>query len=343
MNSGESVAEQNKLRLMVTGVAGFIGFHTAKRLLDRGYQVAGVDNLNDYYSTALKNDRLQAISSHAGFEFHRVDLADKTACEALFDRTRPTHVLHLAAQPGVRYSRDHPHAYNDSNATAFLNVLEGCRHTKVRHLVYASSSSVYGNSPTTPYRVGDEVDQPVSLYAATKRANELTAHAYCHLYGFAVTGLRYFTVYGPWGRPDMAVYLFTDAIKAGRPIDIFNNGDLKRDFTFIDDIAEGSCRVLLQPQAAAADDNGASGDLPCRLYNIGNNRPEMVSDLIDTLEDLLGKKAIKNYVGMQAGDVFQTFADIEPLKRDFAFEPATPLREGLKRFVDWHEAYCNRA
>ena len=325
---------------MVTGAAGFIGFHNANRLLGSGYQVVGVDNLNDYYDPALKQARLAELKGTADFTFHQVDLADQDATATVFDHAKPTHVLHLAAQPGVRYSIDHPHAYNASNCTAFLNVIEGCRHARTEHLVYASSSSVYGNSPNTPYRVGDPVEHPISLYAATKRSNELTAHAYSHLYGLVVTGLRYFTVYGPWGRPDMAVYLFTEAIKAGRPINVFNKGDLRRDFTYIDDITHGTCEVLLSPQAAACIDNGSVGDLPYRLYNIGNNRPEVLGKLITTLEEIIGRKAIRNEVGMQPGDVFQTYADTAPLERDFGFKPSTPLEAGLKRFVDWHDRYC---
>ncbi len=331
--------DPNTPKILVTGAAGFIGFHTVSQLLERGAEVIGVDNLNDYYSPRLKRDRLAKLQERNRFSFRELDLAVRTEAEAVFAESNPTHVLHLAAQPGVRHSIDHPHAYNDANATAFLNVLEGCRHGGVSHLVYASSSSVYGNKPETPYKVGDAVDQPISLYAATKRANELTAHAYSHLYGLTVTGLRYFTVYGPWGRPDMAVYLFTEAIKAGRAIDVFNNGDLRRDFTFVDDIAQGTCRVLLSPQAEAREDNCPAPNLPYRLYNIGNNRPEVLATLIETLEELIGRKALKNNLGMQPGDVYQTFADIAPLKRDFGFEPATQLRDGLRQFVAWHDAY----
>lgn len=327
------------MTILVTGAAGFIGFHTVQKLLARGHTVTGVDSLNDYYDPALKRARLRELVAASGFAFRQLDLADRAATEMLFDELRPSHVLHLAAQPGVRYSIDHPHVYNDSNSTAFLNVLEGCRHCGTGHLVYASSSSVYGNNPNTPYRVGDPVDRPISLYAATKRANELSAHAYSHLYGLAVTGLRYFTVYGPWGRPDMAVFLFTEAIKAGKPINVFNHGDLRRDFTYVDDIAEGTCRALLSPQAAATADNGSIGDLPYRLYNIGNHKPEILGELIEMLEDLIGRKAIRNEIGMQPGDVYQTFADTAPLERDFGYKPSTPLSEGLRRFVEWHNGY----
>ena len=332
---------QNKEQpILVTGAAGFIGFHSAIRLLQAGRKVTGVDNLNAYYDPGLKRARLDQLRRFEGFSFRELDLAGTSVTEDLFAELAPEYVLHLAAQPGVRYSIDHPHAYIDSNSAAFLNVLEGCRHSGVKHLVYASSSSVYGNSVKTPYRVGDAVDQPISLYAATKRANELTAYAYSHLYGLTVTGLRYFTVYGPWGRPDMAVYLFTEAIKAGRPINVFNRGDLRRDFTYVDDITEGTCRVLLNPQAAARADNGAAGDLPYRLYNIGNNSPEILGELISALEDLIGREALRNECDMQPGDVHQTFADTAPLERDFGFKPATPLREGLKRFVEWHNGYA---
>ncbi|MEX0344181.1 MAG: SDR family NAD(P)-dependent oxidoreductase [Rhizobiaceae bacterium] len=337
------MSDQHKARILVTGAAGFIGFHTVSRLLEQGADVIGVDSLNDYYSPELKRARLALLESKARFSFVKLDLSDRSGTEALFSDVNPAKVLHLAAQPGVRYSIDHPHAYNDANSTAFLNVLEGCRHRNIDHLVFASSSSVYGNNPDTPYRVGDPVDRPISLYAATKRSNELVAHAYCHLYGFPVTGLRYFTVYGPWGRPDMAVYLFTEAIKAGLPIDVFNRGNLKRDFTYVDDVAEGTCRVLLSPQADAQNDNGAVPGHPYRLYNIGNHRPEMLETLIGTLEDLIGRKAIRNDRGMQAGDVYQTFADISPLTRDFGFEPKTPLRDGLRQFVDWHDFHHGKA
>ena len=323
----------------MTGVAGFIGFHCASHLLSDGAEIVGVDNLNDYYDPALKRARLERLVNRRGFAFHQLDLANREATENLFDAISPGRVLHLAAQPGVRHSIEHPHAYNDANSTAFLNVLEGCRHAKAGHLVYASSSSVYGDNPRAPCKIGDNVDHPISLYAATKRANELSAHAYCHLYGFAVTGLRYFTVYGPWGRPDMAVFLFTEAIKAGRPIDVFNGGDLKRDFTYVDDIVEGTCRVLLRPQAEGREDNGVGGNLPYRLYNIGNNRPEVVGRLIETLEELIGRDAVCNNMSMQPGDVYRTYADTAPLERDFGFKPSTSLRDGLRRFVEWHNSY----
>ncbi len=336
------MADDENRRILVTGAAGFVGYHVISQLLDHGCNVVGADNMNNYYTPALKQARLDHLAGRAGFSFEKLDLADQKSCEALFDKIMPTHVLHLAAQPGVRYSIDNPHAYNDSNSTAFLHVLEGCRHGRVEHLVFASSSSVYGNSKKIPYRVGDPVDQPISLYAATKRANELTAYTYSHLYGLQVTGLRYFTVYGPWGRPDMAVYLFSEAIKAGKPINVFNHGDLRRDFTFATDIAKGTCRVLLDGQAPARDDNGAAGDLPYRLYNIGNHKPEELLDLISTLEELIGRKAIRKNREMQPGDVYQTFADIGPLERDFGFKPSTPLREGLKRFVDWHDAHAGK-
>lgn len=328
--------------IVVTGAAGFIGYHAASHLLRKGFAVTGVDSLNDYYDPRLKRARIEQLANSTDFAFRHLDLADRTTTEALFADLRPTHVLHLAAQPGVRHSIDHPHVYNDSNATAFLNVLEGCRHAETQHLTYASSSSVYGNSPETPYRVGDAVDRPISLYAATKRANELTAHAYSHLYGLAVTGLRFFTVYGPWGRPDMAVFLFTEAIKAGRPINVFNHGDMRRDFTYVDDIVEAACRVLLSQQARGRADNGGEGEAPYRLYNIGNNRPEVLGELIATLEELIGRQAVRRDCDMQPGDVYQTYADTAPLERDFSFKPSTPLRQGLKRFVEWHDVYAGR-
>ncbi|MGN6551303.1 MAG: NAD-dependent epimerase/dehydratase family protein [Pararhizobium sp.] len=323
--------------ILVTGVAGFIGYHVARRLFDLGYAVVGVDSMNAYYDPALKEARLAELRKLEGFRFERVDLADRAACEALFTELRPEGVVHLAAQPGVRYSIDHPHAYGESNLTAFLNVLEGARHNGCRHLVYASSSSVYGMGKELPYSTDQNVDRPVSLYAATKKANELMAHAYSHLYRIPMTGLRFFTVYGPWGRPDMAVWSFTEAIKAGRPIKVFNHGDMRRDFTYIDDIAEGVVRVLAGPPA----DDGAGA--PSRLYNIGNNRPEPLLGLIETLERLIGRPAKRKLLPMQPGDVYETYADISALERDFGFKPATPLETGLARFVAWHDAYAGRS
>lgn len=319
--------------ILVTGAAGFIGFHVAQRLLRLGYGVVGVDNLNTYYDVGLKQARLAELDGAPGFRFERIDLADRGACAALFGTGRPAGVVHLAAQPGVRYSIDHPHAYADSNLTAFLNVLEGVRHGQCRHLVYASSSSVYGMGRDLPYSVEQNVDRPISLYAATKKANELMAHAYSHLYRTPMTGLRFFTVYGPWGRPDMAVYSFTEAIKAGRPIKVFNNGDMRRDFTYVDDIVEGIVRVLASPPADEGD------EAPYRLYNIGNSRPEGLLHLIETLEKLIGKPAEKVFLPMQPGDVYETYADIEALTRDFGFRPRTSIEEGLARFVEWHGSY----
>lgn len=322
--------------VLVTGSAGFIGFHTARRLLGLGYDVVGVDNLNAYYDVALKEARLSELDGEERFRFERIDLSDRDACAKLFETVRPAGVVHLAAQPGVRYSIDHPHVYADSNLTGFLNVLEGVRHAKCRHLVYASSSSVYGLGRELPYSVGQDVDRPISLYAATKKANELMAHSYAHLYRTPMTGLRFFTVYGPWGRPDMAVYSFTEAIKAGRPIKVFNNGDMRRDFTYVDDIVEGVVRVLAAPPA---DDGEAA---PYRLYNIGNSRPEGLLHMIETLERLIGRKAEKVFLPMQPGDVYETYADISDTTRDFGFEPTTSIETGLAKFVEWHDAYTRR-
>jgi UDP-glucuronate 4-epimerase len=322
--------------ILVTGAAGFVGFHVVRRLHELGYRVTGVDNLNSYYDVRLKEARLAELRHLPEFRFEKLDLADGDACAALFERARPQGVVHLAAQPGVRYSIDNPLAYGDRNLTAFLNILEGVRHGKCRHLVYASSSSVYGLGRDLPYSVDQNVDKPISLYAATKKANELMAHAYSHLYRVPMTGLRFFTVYGPWGRPDMAVYSFTEAIKAGRPINVFNNGDMRRDFTYIDDIVEGVVRVLAGPP----EDDGK--EAPYRLYNIGNSRPEGLLHLIETLERLIGRPAEKNFLPMQPGDVYETYADISALNRDFGFEPTTSIEEGLAKFVEWHDGYTRQ-
>ncbi|MEM7237980.1 MAG: NAD-dependent epimerase [Pseudomonadota bacterium] len=330
--------------VLVTGAAGFIGYHLAARLLDAGVAVTGLDNMNAYYDPALKRARLAELDGRPGFAFHRADLADREAVTALIAAAVPTHVVHLAAQAGVRYSIENPHAYADANLTGFLNVLDACRHAGVRHLVYASSSSVYGGNTRQPFRVGESVDHPVSLYAATKKANELMAHSYAHLYALPATGLRFFTVYGPWGRPDMAYYLFTRAILAGEPIKVFNHGDMRRDFTYIDDIVEGVCRLI--PRAPAPDpgfdrarpDPGTSW-APHRLYNIGNDSPESLGDLIATLETLLGRTADKTYLPMPPGDVQSTWADVSALTRDVGFRPATPLADGLARFVAWYRDY----
>jgi len=317
---------------MVTGAAGFIGMHVCERLLRQGHAVVGVDNLNDYYEVSLKQARQARLESHAGFSFHRLDLADRDGVQALFDDVRPERVIHLAAQAGVRYSLQHPEAYVDSNLVGFANVLEGCRSVKVEHLVFASSSSVYGANTKLPYSESDPVDHPVSLYAASKKANELMAHSYAHLYGIACTGLRFFTVYGPWGRPDMAYFSFTRDILAGRPIRIFNHGDMQRDFTYIDDIVDGMMRVLAHVPARDAD--GA----PWVIYNIGNDRPVRLGDFVDILERALGKKAVRKMEAMQPGDVLSTHADISALRR-LGYDPATSIEQGLNAFVAWYRQY----
>jgi UDP-glucuronate 4-epimerase len=327
--------------LLVTGCAGFIGFHLAKRLLEAGKPVIGLDNLNDYYDPALKLARLELLKRYPGFVFLKLDLADRAGIKALFDQHRFTRVIHLAAQAGVRYSLQNPHAYADSNLEGFVNILEGCRHTECRHLVFASSSSVYGANTKLPFSVHDNVDHPVSLYAATKKAGELMAHTYSHLYRLPVTGLRFFTVYGPWGRPDMALFLFTEAMLAGRPIKVFNQGRMRRDFTYIDDIVEGVRRVIdVRPEP----DPDWTGDLPdpgtsrapYRIYNIGNHRPVELMHLIATLEGALGVTAAKEMLPMQPGDVAATYADIADLVRATGFAPATPIELGVERFVRWY-------
>lgn len=318
--------------ILVTGSAGFIGYHTSRALLDQGQSVIGIDNLNDYYSVSLKQSRLAQLTD-PHFTFHQMDLADSEAIDHLFARYPFKTVVHLAAQAGVRYSITHPMAYASSNLTGFLNILEACRHHGVEHLIYASSSSVYGLNAHVPYTTADRVDNPVSLYAATKKSNELMAHAYTHLYGFATTGLRFFTVYGPWGRPDMAYYSFTQAIVEHKPIKVFNGGDMWRDFTYIDDIIAALMRIVKAPPLI--NDHGDR----YRIYNIGNNRPVLLSEFIATLEACLGIEAVKEYLPMQAGDVYQTYADVDDLARDFDFRPDTPLKEGLSAFVAWYRTY----
>ncbi|MGA2066642.1 MAG: NAD-dependent epimerase [Thermoguttaceae bacterium] len=331
-------------KVLVTGAAGFIGFHVSRRLLAQGDAVVGLDNLNNYYSVALKEARLAQLTAEPQFRFQKLDLADREAIAPLFAAERFDAVVSLAAQAGVRYSLENPAAYVDSNLVGFLNVLEGCRHGGVRHLVYASSSSVYGANTQMPFSVHQNVDHPLSLYAATKKANELMAHTYSHLFGLPTTGLRFFTVYGPWGRPDMALFLFTRAILEGRPIDVFNHGKMRRDFTYVDDIVEGVVRVidrLPQPNpqwSGAAPDPGTS-TAPYRVYNIGNNRPVELLAMIGLLEECLGRKAVKNFLPMQPGDVPETFADVEDLVRDVGFRPQTPLGVGIARFVDWYLSY----
>jgi UDP-glucuronate 4-epimerase len=331
-------------RILVTGAAGFIGFHVSRRLLARGDEVVGLDNLNNYYDVRLKHARLNQLEGQTGFSFRQIDLGDRNAMSRMFSDDRPEKVVHLAAQAGVRYSLTNPHAYIDSNVSGFMNILEGCRHNAVKHLVYASSSSVYGANTQMPFSVHQNVDHPVSLYAATKKANELMAHTYAHLYGLPCTGLRFFTVYGPWGRPDMALFLFTRAILEGRPIDVFNHGKMRRDFTYIDDIVEGVIRTLDHTAAPNTNWSGASPDpatsqAPYRLYNIGNHQPVELMYLIETLEKTLGKKAEKNMLPIQPGDVPATYADVEALTEDVGFKPATPIETGVRRFVEWYREF----
>ncbi|MGK0674318.1 MAG: NAD-dependent epimerase [Halothiobacillaceae bacterium] len=332
------------MTLLVTGAAGFIGFHVTKALLARGEHVVGIDNLNDYYDVRLKHARLAQLEGQPNFEFLRLDLADRAELADLFARHKPSRVIHLAAQAGVRYSLRHPHAYVDSNLVGFMNILEGCRHHAVEHLVYASSSSVYGLNTTMPYSVHHNVDHPISLYAATKKANELMAHSYAHLYRIPTTGLRFFTVYGPWGRPDMAYFKFTQAILAGKPIEVYNYGRTRRDFTYIDDIVEGVLRVLDRIPEPNTHWNGdhpdpGSSPAPYRLYNIGNHSPVELSCFIEALERAIGRKAEKIMLPMQPGDVLATYADVEDLVRDTGFAPKTNIEEGLARFVEWYRGY----
>jgi UDP-glucuronate 4-epimerase len=333
-----------ELKVLVTGAAGFIGYHTSRLLLARGYQVVGLDNLNNYYDVSLKKARLAQLQEQASFRFEQLDLVDREAMTRLFARERFARVVHLAAQAGVRYSLEAPHAYIDSNVTGTLNVLEGCRHNTVEHLVYASTSSVYGANTKMPFSVHDIADHPVSLYAATKRANELMAHNYSMLFRLPTTGLRFFTVYGPWGRPDMALFMFTRNILEGKPIDVFNNGHHKRDFTFVEDIAEGVVRAserIAQPDPNWNSDapDPSSSSAPFRLYNIGNNEPVQLMRYIEVIEECLGRKAQKNFLPMQLGDVPATFADIDDLVRDVGYRPATPIEAGVRRFVDWFCEY----
>lgn len=330
------------VKILVTGAAGFIGMHTAARLLDRGDSVVGIDNLNDYYQPQLKHDRLATLTGRDGFQFEKLALEDRDGIARLFETHQFDRVIHLAAQAGVRYSLTNPHAYVDANLVGFVNILEACRHQKVGHLTYASSSSVYGANRKIPFSVEDRVDHPVSLYAATKKANELMAHTYSHLFGLPTTGLRFFTVYGPWGRPDMAMWMFTKAILAGKPIDVFNHGKMKRDFTFVDDIVEGVIRTndtVPQALAVSSDADDCQTAAPYRVYNIGNNQPVELMHLIETLENALGLQAQKNMLPMQPGDVPATYADIDALQRDVGFRPSTPIEVGVQKFVDWYKSY----
>lgn len=330
--------------ILVTGAAGFIGYHVTRRLLERGDTIVGLDNLNDYYDVSLKKARLKQLEGHPRFRFAKLELADKAGVDELFKREKPRRVIHLAAQAGVRYSLTNPQAYIGSNLVGFVNILEGCRHGKVEHLVYASSSSVYGANTKLPFSVHDNVDHPVSLYAATKKSNELMAHSYSHLFRLPVTGLRFFTVYGPWGRPDMSMFLFTKAILAGDTIDVFNNGQMRRDFTYIDDIVEGVVRVadvipVPDPKWNGDHPDPGTSKAPYRLYNIGNNQPVQLMDMIAVLEKKIGREAKKRFLPMQPGDVPETHADVDALSEATGFAPSTPLEEGIGRFVDWYKDY----
>ena len=331
-------------QVLVTGAAGFIGYHLSARLLEEGRAVTGLDNLNTYYDVELKKARLRRLESHPNFSFHRTDLSDRDALTTLFETQRFDVVVNLAAQAGVRYSLENPHAYVDANIVGFVNLLECCRHFHARHFVFASSSSVYGANTKMPFSVHDNVDHPVSLYAASKKANELMAHTYSHLYGMHCTGLRFFTVYGPWGRPDMALFLFTRAILEEKSIQVFNHGRMQRDFTYIDDIIEGVVRIMAKPPEPDPDWSGDHPDpgtsyAPYRIYNIGNNRPEKLMRFIGVLEEVLGKAAQKEFLDLQPGDVPATCADIDDLYDAVGFKPVTPIETGIQRFVDWYRDY----
>lgn len=333
------------MTILVTGAAGFIGYFVSLRLLEAGVPVYGIDLLNDYYDVGLKKDRLSQLQAFDNFTFEQLDIGDRDAMAALFSRQSFDRVVHLAAQAGVRYSLQNPLAYADSNLMGFVNILEGCRHSQVAHLVFASSSSVYGQNRKVPFSTSDRVDHPVSLYAATKKSNELMAHAYSHLYDLPVTGLRFFTVYGPWGRPDMAYFKFVDAIAKGRSIDVYNHGQMKRDFTYIDDVAEGILRAMEKPQRRLTKDEaeakGRETTAPYKIYNIGNHSPVSLMDFITTIEQAMGKVAEKNMMPMQPGDVPATYADVADLMNDVGFKPSTPLSVGIQKFVDWYKGYYN--
>lgn len=324
------------MKILVTGAAGFIGYHLAQRLLSQGQQVCGIDNLNDYYDVNLKKARLDRLKPHSEFTFQHLDLSDRAGISQLFQDQKFDRVVHLAAQAGVRYSLQNPHAYADSNLTGFINILEGCRHSKIEHLVFASSSSVYGNNTKVPFAVTDNVDRPISLYAATKKANELMAHSYSHLYGLPMTGLRFFTVYGPWGRPDMAYFKFVKAIAENKPIDVYNFGKMQRDFTYIDDVIEGVVRVTNKPPQSSTE---TGSTVPYKIYNIGNNSPVELLTFIEVIEKAMGKTAVKNLLPMQPGDVPATYADVDDLMADVGFKPSTPIEQGIHQFVEWYRSY----
>ena len=321
------------MKVLVTGVAGFIGYHLAQRLLEEGMEVIGIDNLNDYYDVSLKKARLERLVPQSGFKFEFLELSDRTSVTQLFQNHSFGYVVHLAAQAGVRYSLQNPWAYVDSNITGFINLLEGCRHSQIQHLVFASSSSVYGANTKIPFAVSDPVEHPVSLYAATKKANELMAHTYSHLYQIPVTGLRFFTVYGPWGRPDMAYFKFVQAINRGKPIDVYNFGKMQRDFTYIDDVIEGVFRVMHKPPKTTTLDGSQAR---YKLYNIGNNQPVELMNFITLIEKALGKEAKKNFLPMQPGDVLTTYADVDDLMHDVGFKPTTSIEDGIHHFVQWY-------
>lgn len=334
------------MKLLITGAAGFVGFHLSKQLLENQIAVIGLDNINDYYDTQLKEDRLVILKEYPDFEFKKVDLSVKKDVDAVFEQEKPTHVVHLAAQAGVRYSIENPQAYVDSNLVGFMNILEACRHNPVDHLLYASSSSVYGGNKVAPFSTNHNVDHPVSLYAATKKSNELMAHTYSHLYGIPTTGLRFFTVYGPYGRPDMAYFSFTKAILAGESIKVFNHGKMERDFTYIDDIVEGIEKLIDRapepnPEWDESKDDVSESFAPYKIYNIGNNNPVKLMRFINALESALGVEAEKEYHDMQPGDVKRTYADMKDLEDDINFKPSTSIEEGLQKFVDWYKNYYN--
>lgn len=334
------------MKILVTGAAGFVGFHLSKKLLEESVEIIGIDNLNDYYDPALKDARLEVLSQYDNFTFHKVDLKDKADVDGIFEQYRPEYVIHLAAQAGVRYSIENPYAYVDSNLIGFMNILEACRNFPVEHLLYASSSSVYGGNKVAPFSTNHNVDHPVSLYAATKKSNELMAHTYSHLYNIPTTGLRFFTVYGPYGRPDMAYFSFTNAIVAGDPIKVFNHGKMERDFTYIDDVVEGIVKLIdhiptAKPEWDESKDDISESFAPYKIYNIGNNNPVPLMRFINALEAALGKEAEKIYMEMQPGDVLRTYADVSDLERDVNYKPSTSIEDGLAKFVEWYKEFYN--